>query len=31
MISHTLPSFWDEYELLVNDIKKAARKAFGLW
>jgi len=31
MKSHTLPSFWEQYERLDESLKKQARKAFILW
>ena len=31
MKSQTLPSFWEAYETLNEDIKRRARKAYQLW
>lgn len=31
MTSATLPSFWAAYQSLPEQVKAAARKAFGLW
>lgn len=31
MNSATLPSFWEAYKLLPNNIQQAARKAYRLW
>ena len=31
MKSKTLPSFWDTYEALPDDAKRAARKTYQLW
>jgi len=31
MKSATLPSFWDNYKTLNEDIKRRARKTFLLW
>ena len=31
MNSATLPSFWQGYEKLTPEVKKAARKSFELW
>ncbi|MGI8906549.1 MAG: hypothetical protein ACR2IE_08675 [Candidatus Sumerlaeaceae bacterium] len=31
MRSATLPSFWDAYELLDENTRKSARKAYQLW
>jgi hypothetical protein len=29
--SKTLPSFWDAYQTLPDEAKKAARKSYQLW
>jgi hypothetical protein len=29
--SQTLPSFWESYRPLPEEVKRAARKAFQLW
>jgi hypothetical protein len=29
--SRTLPSFWESYRPLPEEVKRAARKAFQLW
>lgn len=31
MNSETLPSFWEAYFRLSEDIRRRARKAYGLW
>jgi len=31
MKSQTLPSFWEAYRTLNDDIKRRARKAYQLW
>jgi hypothetical protein len=31
MKSQTLPSFWETYSYLDEEIKKSARKAYRLW
>lgn len=31
MRSQTLPSFWEAYQTLNEDIKRRARKAYQLW
>lgn len=31
MKSQTLPSFWETYSCLNEEIKKSARKAYWLW
>ncbi|MBM3190729.1 MAG: hypothetical protein FJZ90_18670 [Chloroflexi bacterium] len=31
MNSRTLPSFWETYEALDEDIRRRARRAFRLW
>ncbi len=31
MRSHALPSFWDAYSRLDEDVRRRARKAFRLW
>jgi hypothetical protein len=29
--SRTVPSFWESYHELPDSVRKAVRKAFGLW
>ena len=31
MNSATLPSFWEAYQILSDDVKRSARKAYRLW
>ncbi len=31
MKSRTLPSFWELYQALPEEVKRAARKSFQLW
>ena len=31
MKSQTLPSFWEAYQALPEELKRAARKSFHLW
>ena len=31
MKSQTLPSFWDNYQLLTDNNRSSARKAYRLW